>query len=63
MMPLKKTGIRCATALGAALLVAWGATPAQATVVERGTFADSENGVPDTLCGISLDRDSTSSGS
>jgi hypothetical protein len=43
--------------------MAWGVTPAQATVVDRGTFAGSETGVADELCGIALVRDSTFSGS
>jgi hypothetical protein len=52
-----------ATLLGIALLVACGAASASATVVDRGTFAGSETGVPDNLCGIDVVRDSTFSGS
>jgi hypothetical protein len=37
--------------------------PAQATVVDRGTFAGSETGVADELCGIAVVRDSTFIGS
>jgi len=37
--------------------------PAQATVVDRGTFAGSETGVADELCEIAVVRDSTFRGS
>ena len=39
------------------------AAPARATVVDRGTFAESESDVPENVCGIDLVRDSTFSGS
>ena len=48
---------------GVALLMACAAASANATVVDRGTFAGSEIGVPDDLCGIAVTRDSTFSGS
>jgi hypothetical protein len=63
MSDLRKASIRCATVLGVTVLMAWGVTPAQATVVDRGTFAGSETGVADELCGIAVVRDSTFSGS
>jgi hypothetical protein len=63
MSYLSKAGIRCAMALGVAVLTAWGATPANATVVDRGSFGGKETGVSEELCGISLVRDSTFSGS
>jgi hypothetical protein len=40
-----------------------GAAPAQATVVDRGTFSGSDTGVAEEVCGIALVRDSTFSGS
>ena len=49
--------------LGVSLLMAVGAAPAGATVVNRGTFEGSETGVPDDLCGVAVVRDSTFSGS
>jgi hypothetical protein len=60
-MPPRKA--RCATLLGVTLLMACSAAPARATVVDRGTFADSESDVPENICGIALVRDSTFSGS
>jgi hypothetical protein len=44
-------------------MMAWAVAPAQATVVDRGTFSGSETGVADELCGIAVVRDSTFSGS
>ena len=51
-----------ASLLGVSLLLAFAVSPAQATVVDRGTFSGSEAGVPDPLCGLDLVRDSTFSG-
>jgi hypothetical protein len=51
------------TAVGVAVSLGCAAAPAQATVVDRGTFAGSELGVPEEVCGIALIRDSTFSGS
>lgn len=59
----RRASSRCATVLGVAVLTAWGVTPAHATVVDRGTFAGSETGIADELCGIAVVRDSTFSGS
>jgi hypothetical protein len=52
-----------ASLLGLSLLLALAASPAQATVVDRGKFAGSEMDVPDPFCGLDLVRDSTFSGS
>jgi len=54
---------RCVGVLAVGVLLAFVAAPAQATVVNRGTFAGSDTGVADELCGIALVRDSTFSGS
>jgi hypothetical protein len=54
--------MRCGTALGVAMLTALAASPAEATVVARGTFSESER-VTEQLCGISLVRSTTESGS
>ncbi|WP_028066635.1 hypothetical protein [Solirubrobacter soli] len=47
--------------MGFAAVMALGVTPAQATVVDRGSFEGSET-VPDPQCGIALTRSSTFSG-
>ena len=47
---------------GVALLMGLAACPAGATVVDRGTFGDSET-VADEICGIDVVRDSVFSGS
>jgi hypothetical protein len=57
-----KVPARCAPVLGVAALIALAVTPAQATVVDRGSFAGSET-VPDPVCGLPLTRSSTFSGS
>jgi hypothetical protein len=44
--------MRCGTALGVAMLTALAASPAEATVVARGTFSESER-VTEQLCGLS----------
>jgi hypothetical protein len=54
---------RCAMLLGVAALMAGVVSPAQADIVDRGTFAGSETAVPDDLCGVAVVRDSTFSGS
>jgi hypothetical protein len=61
MSASSKASGRSATALGAAVL-ALGVVPADATVVDRGSFAASELGVAEELCGIAVVRDSTFSG-
>jgi hypothetical protein len=62
MPVLPKVLRRFLPALGAAALIAFGVTPAQATVVDHGSFEGSER-VSDRLCGLDLVRSSTFSGS
>jgi hypothetical protein len=59
MPDFRKVSSRGAALLGVGVLMAWGVTPAPATVVDRGTFADSEIGVADEICGIDVIRDSS----
>jgi hypothetical protein len=63
MPGLKRASIGWLSVLGVAASVGLGAPAAVATVVDRGTFAGSETGVADDLCGIAVRRDSTFSGS
>ena len=48
--------------VGVLVMLACGVPGAGATVVDRGSFSDSETDVPDTICGIDVIRDSTFSG-
>jgi hypothetical protein len=57
----RKTAIRALVVAGA--LIACGVGTAQATVIDKGHFSGSEQGVPDNICGIDVVRDSVFSGS
>jgi hypothetical protein len=61
MGPVQARALR-AIAIGAAAMAVL-APSAGATIVDGGKFSGSETGVPDSLCGIDLVRDSTFSGS
>lgn len=63
MPGLRRASLRLVTVLGVAASVTFGASAAVATVVDRGTFAGSETGVAEDLCGIAVVRDTTFSGS
>jgi hypothetical protein len=63
MLHLRKASSRCTMLLGVAVLLIFGVMPAQATVVDRGTFEGSDPGVAEEICGIDLVRESTFSGS
>jgi hypothetical protein len=57
-----RASARYGTVLGVAALLAWTAAPAQATVVNQGTFSGSETGVAENVCGLALVRDSAFGG-
>ena len=47
---------------GMAVMLACAVPGAQATVVDQGSFSDSETGVPEDLCGVAVVRDGVFSG-
>ena len=59
MPDFRKLSARGVTLLGFAALIAWGVAPATATVINPGTFYDSQTDVEDEICGIDVIRDST----
>jgi hypothetical protein len=63
MPGLSRASLRWMSVLGVAAWVSLGAPAALSTVVDRGTFAGSDTGVAEDLCGIAVLRDSTFSGS